>query len=134
MFTTTVSPRFYETDPFGNINNTVVTGWFEAAREPIFRIFDPEMDVQQLNLILARVEIDYRAQIQYGERVTLRTGIQHIGNASFVVAHEAWQKDQCCARGRAVQVYFNWATRRSERVPDLYRAQLQQHLVPEPAR
>ncbi len=36
MFTATFSPRFYETDAFGHVNNTVVTGWFETAREPIF--------------------------------------------------------------------------------------------------
>lgn len=129
MFTAVVSPRYYETDAFGQINNTVVTGWFETAREAVFRIFSPEMS-GRLNLILARMEIDFRAQIRYGHRVTLRTGIEHVGNASFVVAHEAWQNEQCCARGRAVQVYFNWTRQRSERVPDAYRAQLLQHLLP----
>ena len=37
MVTAVVTPRFYETDAFGHINNTVITGWFETAREPIFR-------------------------------------------------------------------------------------------------
>lgn len=36
MFTLSLTPRFYETDAFGHINNTVITGWFETAREPVF--------------------------------------------------------------------------------------------------
>ena len=32
MFELTVTPRFYETDAFGHVNNTVVTGWFETGR------------------------------------------------------------------------------------------------------
>jgi acyl-CoA thioester hydrolase len=39
MFRMTVTPRFYETDALGHINNTVMAGWFEAAREPVFRFF-----------------------------------------------------------------------------------------------
>lgn len=129
MFTRTVTPRFYETDAFGHVNNTVVAGWFETAREPIFRIFTPEMDIRKLSLILARVEIDFVAQIHYGHDVTLKTAIEKIGNASFTVLHEAWQQGVCTARGRAVQVYFDFETQKSGRLPDVFRVQLAQHIV-----
>ena len=82
MFTAVVTPRFYETDAFGHINNTVITGWFETAREPIFRIFSPQMDARGMNLILARVEVDYVAQTHYGHEVELRTGIERIGKTN----------------------------------------------------
>lgn len=124
MFTMTVSPRFYETDAFGHINNTVLTGWFETAREPIFRIFSPDMDIKKMSLILARVEVDFLAQIYYGAEVEIRTAIEKIGNASFTVAHEAWQKGSCVARGKAVQVYFDFGTQKSGTIPDVYRRQL----------
>jgi acyl-CoA thioester hydrolase len=35
MFSVNITPRFYETDAFGHINNTVIAGWFEAGRAPI---------------------------------------------------------------------------------------------------
>jgi acyl-CoA thioester hydrolase len=124
-------PRFYETDALGHVNNTVVTGWFETAREPIFRIFTPEMDIKKLSIILARVEIDYVAQIHYGTEVVLKTAISKIGNSSFTVAHEAWQNDVCTARGKAVQVYFDFDTQKSARLPDQYRQALEQHLAPQ---
>lgn len=129
MFTATVMPRFYETDAFGHVNNTVVAGWFETAREPIFRIFSPQMDIRDLSLILARIEIDFVAQIHYGHEVTLETRIEKIGNSSFTVLHEAWQKGVKTAVGRAVQVYFDFETQASGPLPEVYRSKLAEHLL-----
>ena len=129
MFTSAVMPRFYETDALGHVNNTVVTGWFETAREPIFRIFTPEMNLQKLSIILARVEIDFIAQIHYGHEVRLTTAIEKIGNSSFTVLHEAWQQGSCVSKGRAILVYFDFEAQESGRLPDKFRLQLAQHLV-----
>lgn len=129
MFRMTVTPRFYETDALGHINNTVISGWFETAREPVFRLFNPALALDHWNLILARVEIDYVAQTHYGHEVTLLTGIERIGNSSFVVAQEAWQNDVCVARGKAVQVCFNYETQKSEPLTNDIRTALQQHLL-----
>lgn len=129
MFTSSFAPRFYETDAFGHVNNTVVTGWFETAREPIFRILSPEMNVKQVKLILARVEVDFVAQIYYGQEVTIRTGIEKIGNSSFIVAHEARQKGSVVARGKAVQVYYDFETQKSGQIPEEFRLELEQHVL-----
>ncbi|MEM9398560.1 MAG: acyl-CoA thioesterase, partial [Pseudomonadota bacterium] len=32
MFSKTLSPRFYETDALGHINNVTIAAWFEVAR------------------------------------------------------------------------------------------------------
>ncbi len=129
MFRMTVTPRFYETDALGHINNTVMSGWFEASREPVFRLFNPELNLDKWNLILAKVEVDYVAQTHYGHDVLLLTGIEKIGNSSFVVAQEAWQNDRLVAKGRAVQVAFNYATQKSELLTPELRAALEQHLM-----
>lgn len=125
MFTLSITPRFYETDAFGHINNTVMTGWFEAGRAPIFQIFTPDMNIQQLTLILARIEVDFVAQTHYGHEVMIKTGIEKVGNSSFVVIQEAWQNDVLVAKGKAVQVYFDFNTQKSDRIPDKYRVQLE---------
>lgn len=129
MFTMTVTPRFYETDALGHINNTVLPGWFETARDPIFRIFNPSLNVKEWNLILARVEVDFVAQIHLGDDVTLITGIEKIGNASFVVRQEAWQNNLCAARGKAVHVFFNYLTQKSEPLPASVRTALEAHVM-----
>lgn len=133
MFTTRIFPRFYETDAFRHVNNTVVAGWFEAAREPVFRIFTPDLDISRLTLILARIEIDFVAQIHYGHEVAVQTGIERIGNASFTVWQQAWQRGALVARGRAVQVYFDFDTQVSAPLPPVYRAALEAAMGEPPA-
>ncbi|EKF76083.1 hypothetical protein A11A3_01275 [Alcanivorax hongdengensis A-11-3] len=128
MFEMTVSPRFYETDAFGHVNNTVITGWFETGREPLFQLFSQgNEDPASLPLILARVEVDFVAQTYYGQPVTLRAAIERIGNASFVVSQQAWQQGKLVARGKAVQVYFNHDTQASQPLPSHFREALQAH-------
>lgn len=125
MFSLSITPRFYETDAFGHINNTVMAGWFEAARAPVFQIFTPHMDIKQLTLILARIEIDFVAQTHYWHEVVVKTGIEKVGNSSFIVIQEAWQKDVLVAKGKAVQVYFDFKTQKSDRIPDEFRVKLE---------
>jgi acyl-CoA thioester hydrolase len=128
VFELIVQPRFYETDAFGHVNNTVFAGWFETAREPIFRMFSPDLNVTQMSLILARIEIDFVAQTHYGEPVLIKTWIAKIGHRSFVVMHEAWQQQRCVARGQAVQVSFDFEQQQSIPVPDDIRQALSAHL------
>lgn len=128
MFTASFTPRFYETDAFGHINNTVVAGWFETSREPIFRIFTTGPDPKAIGLILARIEIDFVAQLYYGQPVETRTWIERIGTSSFVVIHEAWQNGVCAARGKAVQVSFDSGAQKSQALSAAQRAALAPHL------
>ncbi len=115
MYSTFFEPRFSETDAFGHINNTVLNVWFEAARGRLFKIFYKEGEsLQTMNLILARTEVDFVAQIYYGQEVEVRTQVESIGNSSFVVAHEAYQNGNLVAKGKAVQVYFDHETQRSQ--------------------
>ena len=129
MYELTVTPRFYETDAFGHVNNTVVTGWFETGRTPLFELFAAgQGKPAELPLILARVEVDFVGQIYYGSDVLIRTGIERIGNSSFIVAHQAWQNGKLVARGKAVQVYFEHDKQASGPVPDRFRAELERNL------
>ena len=129
MFTLTVQPRFYETDAFRHVNNTVVAGWFETAREPLFTIFAPSRKPEDLPLILARIEIDFVGQIHYGEAVTIETGLEKLGNSSFVVQHRAFQQGRLVATGKAVQVHFDWQKEQSMPLTEALRQALAPHLV-----
>lgn len=129
MYELTVTPRFYETDAFGHVNNTVVTGWFETGRSPLFQLFGSGMDSpSELPLILARVEVDFVGQIYYGNDVLIRTGIERIGNSSFVVTQQAWQNGELVARGKAVQVYFEHDKQASSPIPERFRTELERNL------
>jgi len=55
---TSFDVRFCETDALQHVSNTALVAWFEAAREPIFRMFTPELDLQNWPLILASYKVE----------------------------------------------------------------------------
>ena len=66
MFKEIIQPRFNETDALGHINNTVLTQWFEGARDPIFKLFTPDLDTKAWRLILASISVQFKAELFYG--------------------------------------------------------------------
>jgi acyl-CoA thioester hydrolase len=93
MFTITVTPRFGDMDILGHINNTVPVVWFELARNPLIKIFDPELKLSKKTfpLIMAHTDYDYVSQLYFQHDVEIRSWISKIGNKSFTVYQEAWQ-------------------------------------------
>ena len=126
---TTITPRFYETDALGHINNTRLPAWFENARDPIFRFFTPDLDLKNWPLILARMTVDFKKQLYLDAEVEVRSNISKIGNSSFSVHQEAWQNGVCAAIGVATMVHFDYRINNSVTIPDSIREKLQQHLV-----
>ena len=132
MWTNTLDPRFAETDALGHINNTVLPIWFEDSRTPIFELFCPGMDINDWHLIIAKIDVEFLAEIYYGKSVEVRTFMIKIGNSSMVVGHEAWQEGELVAKGSAVMVHFDHQAKSSKPIPDETRAILQQHLKTDP--
>jgi acyl-CoA thioester hydrolase len=132
MFTTTVSPRFGDVDGLGHINNVVLAGWFELARNPLFRIFEPNLNLSHDHwpLIMARTEYDFMGQLFYQYDVELRTYVERVGTKSFTLYHEAWQQDRLCSVGRAVVVHFDFLKNQSTPIPENKKRILEEHLRP----
>lgn len=128
MFTEKINPRFAETDALGHINNTVIPVWFEQARKPIFQFFTPDLDPKKWKLIIARIEVDFLAETQFGHEVAIRTYLSHIGNTSFKVVHELWQRNILCAKGVAVLVHYDYNAGKSSPIPEGVRQKLAAHL------
>jgi len=128
MFREIVKPRFNETDALRHINNTVVAQWFEGARQPVFRIFSPDLDLGQWPLILAKYSIEFKAELFYGTDVEIKTYISHIGGSSFHIYQEAWQNDRISASGTAVLVHYDHDEKATKPLSDILRDTLQQHL------
>lgn len=131
MFSVAISPRVYETDAFGHINNTIVPGWFEKGREPLFKLFTPDLDIRKMPLIIARIEVDFLAELHYGHEVEIRGWLKKIGNSSMHVVQEAWQNGRCGARGLCVMVHFDYAQKQAAPIPETQRKTLGQHLIPD---
>jgi acyl-CoA thioester hydrolase len=128
MLSESFKVRFCETDALAHVSNTVLVQWFETAREPIFRMFNPQLDLKNWPLILASYKVDFLQQIFYGHGVEVRTYISRIGNSSFDVYQELWQNAQCCASGTTTLVHFDFATSSSKPINEAVKSQLLQHL------
>jgi len=129
MYLEQITPRFGDIDGLRHVNNTVIPGWFEQARNPIYRIFNPDFAFEGWNLILARYEIDFARPLVINGDVTVRTWVSRVGTSSFEVGQEAEQAGVVCTRGRTVLVHYDFASARPVPIPAAVRARLQEHLA-----
>ena len=131
MFCLTVNPRFGDIDALGHVNNTVPSCWFENARMPLIRIFDPELTLSRSNfpLILAHTDYDFTGQIYISHEVEIKTWISRIGVKSFTVYHEAFQQGRLCVKGSAVIVYYDFIAEKSVPIPEDKKEILSGHLI-----
>lgn len=130
MLSILIEPRFGDVDGLGHINNTVIPGWFEQARTPIYRCFNPELKFTDWNLILARFEIDFVSQMYFDKEVEIKTFISRIGKSSLEVYQEAWQSGSLCTKGKTVLVHFDFKQQKSIEIPLKIREIMQEHLLP----
>lgn len=119
-----LTPRFNDTDALGHINNATYSTWFEEARRPIFQIFIPDLDVRKWKLIIARIEIDFLAQGEYKDQVTIKTSVEKVGNSSFVLIQEAIQNNTPVCRAKSIMVHFDYVTNKSIPISEDIRAKL----------
>ncbi|HED34678.1 MAG TPA: acyl-CoA thioesterase [Gammaproteobacteria bacterium] len=129
MFTQTMTPAFCETDALGHISNTVIPRWFESARDPVFRLFSPDLDHHKWQLILAKYEIEFKAELFYGLPVDIKTWISHLGNSSMHVTQQVWQKDRLTVEGTTVMVHFDYTEKKPSAIPDEIKKLLKPHCL-----
>ncbi|MFL5928193.1 MAG: acyl-CoA thioesterase [Gaiellaceae bacterium] len=92
--------RFRDCDPMGHVNNAVYSTYLEQARIGILGDLEP--------FILARVEIDFRAELHAGEQIEVRSRCSHVGTKSFELEHELWAGDRLVADAKSVLVGYDY--------------------------
>ncbi|MDR3166597.1 MAG: acyl-CoA thioesterase [Treponema sp.] len=132
MFITTVSPRFGDVDGLGHINNTVLAAWFELGRNPLFRIFEPDLNLSfdTWPLIMAHTDYDFVDELFFQYDVEIRTYVSRIGTKSFTLYHEAWQEGRLCVKGNAVVVHYDFKRKETTPIPEDKKKILTEHLIP----
>ena len=128
MFVTALDPAFHDTDALGHIHNTRLPAWFEQGRTELFRLFTPDLDPRKWRLILARLDVEFLAELHYGASVEIRTYLTRLGTSSFTVTQEAWQHGKLCARGHTVMVHYDHDEKRTQPIEGELRASLAEHL------
>lgn len=124
LFSQTITPRFYETDALGHINNVSIAGWLEVSRMGFIASLPDIDDVAANNWALASVKIDYLQETFFGADVELRVTDVAVGNSSFTVHSELWQSGKHTVTATATLVYFDARAKQKKRIPDSLREQV----------
>ncbi|MEL6373112.1 MAG: thioesterase family protein [Pseudomonadota bacterium] len=126
---TSVTIRFCDTDLLGHVNNVAIASYFEAARCAFFYDLLAREGRAGLDFILARVAIDFVAEIHYPGTVEVGTCLTRLGTKSLHSGYGAFIGDTCVATGEAVNVFFDPKTRKTEAPEPALRALLEQQIV-----
>jgi len=126
---TQITPSFRDTDALQHINNIAVAGWFEGARRGLFEIFTPDLDPNKWQLILAKIETEFKRQVYFQDDVIIKTYIKRIGNRSLTTQEELYQGDELCVVCNTTLVCFDHDQQKSKLIPNDIRAKLEQHLI-----
>ena len=127
---TTLQVRFRDTDAFGHVNNAVFLSYLEQARIRYFLdALQPATTFDRLPLILARVEVDFRSPITFGEEVSVETRIDAVGRSSLAMSHRmtAGEDGRLVGDSTSVLVTYDYATARPMDIPDDWRTKLTAH-------
>ena len=121
-FVHTETVRFRDVDALGHVNNAVYLTYLEQARIA----FLAPLGADQTAMILARAEIDFRAQVAVGDEVEIEVRPVRVGTKSFELGYTLRVRGKIAAEAKTVLVAFDYATGRPVDVPDAWRAGLSQ--------
>ena len=126
-FVTTDKVRYNDTDRQGHVNNAVFATFMELARVEV--LHHPELGLREggASLVLARLVIDYRAEIHFPGEVQIGTRVGKVGRSSIAFENAIFQHGQLCGYGEAVVVLVDGSTKRSRPISDASRARLERY-------
>ena len=123
-FSVTITPRFYETDAMGHINNATLAAWFEVVRVRFIEALAAPDGPASKDWILASLQIDFRGETFYGADVKLSIVDAVIGNTSLTLHCEMFQQDRLTVTCKAVVVHIEADAKKPQRIPDSVRERL----------
>ena len=130
FFETRVAVRFKDLDAMGHVNNGVYPTYFEEARADFSREVFGLSRVEDFDFLVARIEIDYRRPLRYGEPLTAGVRVAGVGATSFTLEYVLLVGDDVVAQGRSVQVFYDYAAGVKKTVPAGFIEKARGYLAP----
>lgn len=116
--------RFNDLDGMDHVNNAVFLTYMESARLAFLESLGAGTNPQK-SLILARVEIDFRSPISFGETVEIGSRVSRVGTKSFDLDHEIRADGRLAGEGKSVLVAYDYTTSSSRELPQEWRELLE---------
>lgn len=115
--------RYMDIDALRHVNNARYLNYLEEARlsysQEVFQLFNK---LEELNVVVARIEIDFLRPILYGQQIGIWTRVSKIKRSSFifdsVIGIEKENSFKPTAQAFQTLVYFDPATQRSTHISE----------------
>ncbi len=116
--------RYGDTDRQGHVNNAAFVTFCETGR--VLFLYDDAAPLAPpgCGFVIARLELDFRAELQWREVVEVGTTVLACGRSSFTLGQGLFAGPRCVATARSVLVLIDETTRRATPLPEALRTRL----------
>lgn len=114
---TSADIRYSDLDRQGHVNNAVFATFSEVGR--VAFMYDPDKPLvsEGRSFVIARLVVDFRAELFWPGTVQIGTGVLKVGRSSFTLAQGMFNDGRLVATTEATIVMVDKETRRSTPLP-----------------
>jgi acyl-CoA thioester hydrolase len=116
--------RFRDLDALGHVNNAVFLTYIESARVAFLQHLGAAATLEDMSIIVARIEIDFRAPVGFGEEVEIAVRASRFGGKSFDLEYELRVDGKVVAEAKSVLVGYDYGKGEAVELPDEWREKL----------
>ena len=113
--------RFADLDPANHVNNVAYAQYFESGRVAFWHDAGRHLVVPGTTGVIAKLVIDYRAQMDFPGEVEVGTRVLSLGRSSTRLGQGLFRDGVCVATSVSVGVLVDKDTARSTPMPDALR-------------
>jgi len=109
--------RFRDLDPMGHVNNAVFLTYIEQARVAFLARVGAATGLEDMNMIVARAEIDFKTPVRLGQEVEISVHASRFGTKSFDLDYDLRVDGELVAEAKSVQVAYDYDRREPMQLP-----------------
>ena len=116
--------RFRDLDAMGHVNNAVFLTYIESARFAYLEHLGAAAGVDDMPIIVARIEIDFRAPVSLRDEIEIAVHATRFGDKSFDLDYVLRVGGQVVAEAKSVLVGYDYQAGESKPLTDDQRRRL----------
>lgn len=125
-----IAVRFADLDVLGHLNNAKYATYCEQARiQYVMDVCGWQGKWETFSLILAKMTIDFKQPVVFGEHVTVHTRTERLGTKSLTLTCAMTRQSDgaVVAMGEFILVTFDYHTQSSVPIPSEWRAKITEY-------
>jgi len=121
-----VEVPYGDVDAMGHLNNVAYLRYMEFARQKYWLALRGSRDYLDIDFVVARAEIDYRASVYMGDVLDIEIRVSRMGNSSFDFVYRITAEDgRLVAEATTTQVCWDWRANEKRTLTPERRAEIE---------